>query len=96
MKKASLLVALFILFLFACNREKKQSFLSTDNIRTQIFSIDPSKENRINGTRGGIFTIPAGAFEGMGGSNSKGSNDDSNKRKGTGNRQNQKRYQPDF
>ena len=37
-----------------------------------------------------------GAFEGMGGSNSKGSNDDSNKRKGTGNRQNQKRYQPDF
>lgn len=66
MKKASLLVALFILFLFACNREKKQSFLSTDNIRTQIFSIDPTKENRINGARGGIFIIPAGAFEGTG------------------------------
>jgi mono/diheme cytochrome c family protein len=64
MKKAFLLIALFILLLFACNREKKQSFLSTDNIRTQIFRIDPTKENRINGARGGIFTIPAGAFEG--------------------------------
>ncbi|HLP36551.1 hypothetical protein [Lacibacter sp.] len=66
MKKASFLIGLFFLFLFACNREKKQSFLSTDNIRMQIFNIDPTKENRITGARGGIFTIPAGAFEGSG------------------------------
>lgn len=66
MKKASLLVGLFVLLLFSCNREKKPSFLSTDNIRTQLFSIDPTKENRINGARGGIFTIPAGAFDGTG------------------------------
>lgn len=32
----------------------------------QIFNIDPTKENRITGARGGIFTIPAGAFEGSG------------------------------
>lgn len=64
MKKASFLIALFLLLLFACTREKKSSLLSTDNIRTQLFSIDPTKENRIQGARGGRFTIPAGAFEG--------------------------------
>jgi hypothetical protein len=64
MKKASLLVALFLLLLFACTREKKASFLSTDNIRTQLFQIDPTKETRINGARGAIFSIPAGAFAG--------------------------------
>lgn len=64
MKKAILLVATFLLLLFACTTEKQQSFLTIDNIRTQTFSIDPVKENRIVGARGGIFTIPAGAFDG--------------------------------
>jgi hypothetical protein len=66
MKKAILLIGSFLLLLLACTIEKQQSFLTTDNIRTQTFSIDPLKENRIVGARGGIFIIPAGAFEGTG------------------------------
>jgi cytochrome c553 len=64
MKKVIFLIASFLFILFACTTEKKQSFLSTDNIRTQTFNINPAKDNRIVGVRGGIFTIPAGAFDG--------------------------------
>ncbi|RXK61861.1 hypothetical protein ESA94_02260 [Lacibacter luteus] len=64
MKKALLLISLFVLFLLACTRENKPSFLNTGNIRTQIFTIDPAKANTLKGFRGGIFNIPAGAFEG--------------------------------
>lgn len=63
MKKATLLV-IIICILFACNSEKKTSFLNTENIKTQLYKIDPLKGNTIKGARGGIFTIPAGAFEG--------------------------------
>lgn len=64
MKKALILVITILLFIFSCTTEKKQSFLTTDNIQLQIFTINPAKENRIKGIRGGIFTIPAGAFDG--------------------------------
>lgn len=64
MKKAFTLVTIFVLLLVACTSEKKTSFLSTANIRTQLFTINPAKETKIIGARGGIFLIPAGAFEG--------------------------------
>lgn len=64
MKKALLLICTFLLILLACTTEKKHSFLTTDNIRSQTFNINPTKENRIVGIRGGSFTIPAGAFDG--------------------------------
>jgi mono/diheme cytochrome c family protein len=63
MKKAAILSAI-IISIFACNSEKKQGFLNTNNIRTQLFQINPAKENLIKGARGGLFTIPAGAFDG--------------------------------
>lgn len=66
MKKAALLITTLLLLIYSCTSEKNHPFLSTNNIRLQIFTIDPLKENQIKGARGGLFTIPAGAFEGTG------------------------------
>jgi mono/diheme cytochrome c family protein len=63
MRKSVVLIAI-ILGIFACNHEQNPGFLKTNNIRTQLFKIDPAKPNTIKGARGGIFKIPAGAFDG--------------------------------
>jgi mono/diheme cytochrome c family protein len=64
MKKAILILTLISGLIYSCASEKTQKLFNTDNIRTQLFSINPQKENRIKGVRGGEFKIPAGAFEG--------------------------------
>jgi mono/diheme cytochrome c family protein len=64
MKKAIIILSVISGFIFSCTSEKTQKLFNSDNIRTQLFSINPQKENRIKGVRGGEFKIPAGAFEG--------------------------------
>jgi Cytochrome c len=64
MKKAIILLSIIITIIFSCTSEKKQKLFNKDNIRTQLFSINPQKENLIKGVRGGEFKIPKGAFEG--------------------------------
>lgn len=64
MKKALVFLTFIITIVFACTSENKKQLFNTDNIRTQLFSINPQKDNLVKGARGGQFRIPAGAFEG--------------------------------
>jgi hypothetical protein len=64
MKKPTILFLLIALCIFACKPGRKQGFLNTNNIRTQLFTINPEVNNTIKGARGGLFNIPSGAFEG--------------------------------
>jgi hypothetical protein len=66
MKKAIFLLSVITVLIFACTSEKNHALFNKDNIRTQLFSINPEKENTIRGVRGGEFKIPAGAFAGSG------------------------------
>src|SRR5688572_25002170 len=62
--KIFMIITLLALLLSSCTTNTKpiNDFLTPANLKSQFFSIDPTKNNRIRTSYGSIIQIPAGAI----------------------------------